>query len=381
MTSQASAVFTGKSKLPFHYYPFDATLDSSGRLTQLDKVELCNIPSPINIRTLCSAVLHGVDIDELKNCLQQYTKLRPDTPEFLKQYGWPVLFYAIATNNTQYLDFFLKYGIDPTRMPQSSKATSIPLLAFAIMNGSDNALDTSEAVARLLCAGVDPKTIPECMWDELPVALDALAVGDSRSWCTPEVRSRLEASLTVTHCYLLRRAMEVPAANARTVQIAEGNTMAELLEIGHSIVGQQPACMRVLDLVFAHIALKRPEPLLLAFAGPPGHGKTELAERIGGMIACKTTSINCAEIRSSWGLFGAESGHGGQSNGTTLNNFLVENKGKHSVVFLDEFDKTNQEVVNALLRVCEKDRYFFVVYLYALLTSLLQANMRIVGTA
>ncbi|KAF2831758.1 hypothetical protein CC86DRAFT_143054 [Ophiobolus disseminans] len=75
------------------------------------------------------------------------------------------------------------------------------------------------------------------------------------------------------------------------------------------------------------------------------------------MIDFESMSINCAEIRTSWGLFGAEAGHAGQPKGTTLNNFLARNKGELSVVFLDKFDKTKPEVVTALLRVCEKGRY------------------------
>jgi hypothetical protein len=344
MAIQPAATFVGRSNSPICYVPFEQIWDGSGKLLQLEKIDLCNIPTPINIRTLCSAVSHGVDVHELRNCIEQYTKVDPETTDLLKEHGWPILFYAVAITEIKYLEFFLEYGLDPTKTSQSPGAAAMPLIAFTIINGSDTAADTSEIIARLLCASVNPKTIPEGMWADLPAELDALAMSDDRSWCTPDIRNRLKTSLTVTHCYLLLRASETDTENARTTQIAKGNTMAKLLEIGHSIVGQQPACMRVLDLVFAHIALKRPEPLLLAFAGPPGHGKTELAERIGDMISCETTTVNCAEIRTSWGLFGAESGHGGQSNGTTLNNFLVDNKGETSVVFLDEFDKSNQEV-------------------------------------
>jgi hypothetical protein len=160
--------------------------------------------------------------------------------------------------------------------------------------------------------------------------------------------------MTVTHQYLLRRASDVPATNARTKQIAKGNKMSGLLNIRHSIVGQQAACNRAFDLIFAHVALKRPEPLLLAFSGPAGHGKTELAERLEDMFSAESTTVNCAGVRTVFGLFGAEAGHGGHDTGTTLNNFLVENDSRRSLVFLDEFDKTEQAVIDALLRICEK---------------------------
>jgi ATP-dependent Clp protease ATP-binding subunit ClpA len=77
------------------------------------------------------------------------------------------------------------------------------------------------------------------------------------------------------------------------------------------------------------------------------------------MFSAETTTVNCAGVRSVWDLFGAEAGHGGHDTGTTLNNLLVENDGRRSLVFLDEFDKTEQVVVDALLRICEKDQSLF----------------------
>jgi ATP-dependent Clp protease ATP-binding subunit ClpA len=130
--------------------------------------------------------------------------------------------------------------------------------------------------------------------------------------------------------------------------------MSGLLNIRHSIVGQQAACNRAFDLLFAHIALKRPEPLLLAFPGPVGTGKTELAERLEAMFSAETNTVNCAGVRSVWCLFGAEAGHGGHETGTTLNNFRVETDGARLLVFLDEFDKTEQVFVDALLEFARK---------------------------
>ena len=135
--------------------------------------------------------------------------------------------------------------------------------------------------------------------------------------------------------------------------------MRGILKIGHSIIGQHTACERVLDLVFTHNSMKKPksEPLLIAFAGPAGHGKTELAEQLGEVISSTTTSVNCAELQSSWGLFGSEARYNGHQYGTSLNNFLVANDGEYSVVFLDEFAKTHSSVVEALLTICETGKY------------------------
>jgi hypothetical protein len=75
------------------------------------------------------------------------------------------------------------------------------------------------------------------------------------------------------------------------------------------------------------------------------------------MISSETTSVNCAEVRSSWGLFGSEAGYNGHQEGTSLNNFLVANGAEYYVVFLDEFDKTDSRVVETLLTICETGLY------------------------
>jgi hypothetical protein len=145
-------------------------------------------------------------------------------------------------------------------------------------------------------------------------------------------------ALTVTHRYLLYQAYSTVVSNAHTKQIAKMNDMSKLLNIRSKIVGQWEACDRVFDLVFAYVAMQKSEPLLLAFAGPAGHGKTELAEQLGIMIGVKSLSISCAEIRTSWGLSGSETGFANHGNGTKLNNFLVEIGEKHAFVLLGEFD-------------------------------------------
>jgi ATP-dependent Clp protease ATP-binding subunit ClpA len=139
-----------------------------------------------------------------------------------------------------------------------------------------------------------------------------------------------------------------------------------ILKIGHSIIGQHTACERVFDLIFTYKSVKKPksEPLLIAFAGPAGHGKTKLAEQLGDMTSSSTTSVNCAELRSSWGLSGSEAEYNGHQDGTSLNNFLVVNDGEYSMVFLDEFDKTHSSVVEALLTICVTIPYRTMLYYY-----------------
>lgn len=349
-------VFLDKALTQYIFYPIDTALDSSGKISPpiWTTLPVPNVLDPIFIEPLCEMTLNENTALGLKTYLEEFVTYRPSVKAFFAEHGWPILFYTVASNNVNLLSFLLDYGLDPRRAASTAGAAGLPLIAFAVLHASENSVDLSEIFSKLLSVGVDPRTIPEELWiDDNPYAL-ARTRKDSPAWWTPDIRKRLASALTITQVYQLRKADENVVPSERTLQIAEVNKMDNLLKIGHGIVGQQEACVRVFDRIYAHIALKRFEPLVLAFAGPAGHGKTELTELLGKAISATTITVSCAEVRTLWGLFGSEVGYRGCSDGTALNNFLVKNNGKHSIVFLDEFDKTHHDVVEALLTYCEK---------------------------
>lgn len=94
---------------------------------------------------------------------------------------------------------------------------------------------------------------------------------------------------------------------------------------------------------------KNRKPLVLAFAGPSGHGKTELAKQLGRLLSLDTATADLTTVENERELFGARSFYQGSNKGTDLNNFLTINEGKPSIVFLDEFEKTSEKIRNALL--------------------------------
>lgn len=105
----------------------------------------------------------------------------------------------------------------------------------------------------------------------------------------------------------------------------------------------------------SHVGLNRQRPPVMAFAGLSGHGKTELSQALGVYsLACRV--INCARITTIFGLFGSNSEFSGHDNSSSLNNFLADNHLRRAVVVLDEFDKTKEEVRNALLVPREKGK-------------------------
>jgi ATP-dependent Clp protease ATP-binding subunit ClpA len=82
------------------------------------------------------------------------------------------------------------------------------------------------------------------------------------------------------------------------LQIAEANKITELSKLPYFLIGQRPAADLVMKRVYAHVSLGNRTPLVIAFAGPSGHGKTELATAIGYLLLVKTTIIDMARCRN-----------------------------------------------------------------------------------
>jgi hypothetical protein len=67
-----------------------------------------------------------------------------------------------------YIDVLGQFGIDIKTTCAAAGLQNIPLLASTIINGAEMSINTSEIIAKLLYDGVDPKSIPEDMWNVAP---------------------------------------------------------------------------------------------------------------------------------------------------------------------------------------------------------------------
>jgi MoxR-like ATPase len=92
-----------------------------------------------------------------------------------------------------------------------------------------------------------------------------------------------------------------------------------------------------------------PQPLVLLFAGPSGHGKTELARNLGRLLSLELHSVDCTNLSHETDLFGPWFPFVGSSNGSAVNNYLASNNGQRCIIFMNEFEKTTEEVQRALL--------------------------------
>lgn len=99
------------------------------------------------------------------------------------------------------------------------------------------------------------------------------------------------------------------------------------------------------------------QPIVLVFAGPSGHGKTELALRLEDLISVQMERVDCTGMRCDWELFGAMNPWRGYEKGSPLNDFLVKRAGSRCIVFLDEVDKMDADIYNSLLIPFDEGKY------------------------
>jgi ATP-dependent Clp protease ATP-binding subunit ClpA len=108
-----------------------------------------------------------------------------------------------------------------------------------------------------------------------------------------------------------------------------------------------------MNKMLAYDAMNRRRPLVLAFAGLSGHGKTELATILGNLLATDICNIDMSKIKTSFSLLGGAAPYDNFKKGSPLNNYLARHTSERCVVFLDEFDKTSQEVRQSLLTILD----------------------------
>jgi hypothetical protein len=240
------------------------------------------ISNNFSIKRLCAAVHCNCTPAAIKQYIQSH-KIQGSDGELLSGEGWPALYYAARRNSPELVAILLQAGVNARTFKTSFW---IPLLAYVIIYGKHKAIDASEVLKLLLAAGYDPTTIPMDMWQnflETPTDLPnpSIKIPDDAKWvslwCTSRVRSILAASLRLTHRYLLHLAYGLASLRPKMIQIAKANKMTEMSKLSYFLVGQHPPVNIVMKNLYSHVALGTHKPLVMAVAGPSGHGKTELS--------------------------------------------------------------------------------------------------------
>ena len=329
-----------------------------------------------SLEDLSWAIQNGIDAETIKRYLDHFDaatlrfELTGVVKVSLEGPFVPILYFAAERNSPEIVRLLCKSGARPNNSEWLSPLNepTIPLLSYTIMVAERDLSDTTGTVLALLSSGAKSDDVPRDMWENYVItptkdfAKPTLENDPQRKWCTKEIREALSRTLNLMQRYFLWKADQQERPSKRKEQIAQRFGLSNILEVPFHIIGQRSAVQQVLDSIVGHYLRQSQCPLVLLLTGASGHGKTELAKRMGELLALDTCAIDCTEQRHETDLFGPKAPYQGWMDGSKLNNFLCTKSGQRAVVFMDEFEKMSEEVRKALLLPFDsgfyKDRRF-----------------------
>ena len=278
---------------------------------------------------------------------------------------YPILYFAVERNSPDVIRVLCEAGADPSlRVFASDAAAGFPVLSYAILSAEYAVSDTTDTIIALLSGGANPQDVPQDMWQDYikapSISMTYAPNWDKvlhYKWCTGDVRKALCRNLNLMQRYTLWKAWHIGRPTPRMVQCAEAWEMMPIFEVPYHIIGQHHATEQVQKAVLGHRLFQNDTPLVLLFTGPSGHGKTELARRMGSLLSLELLVVDCTEMRMETDIFGPKAPYYGSDKGTPLNNYLAEWNGKRAVVFLDEYEKTTDAVRKSMLLLFENGDY------------------------
>ena len=207
--------------------------------------------------------------------------------------------------------------------------------------------------------GAHPCDVPRDMWCDYATSPkidgpNALQAENAHTqWCTLEIREALCRTLNLMQRYFLWKADHIERPMPRKTQVGQTFKTMPLFELPYRIIGQRRAIEQVQENISGHLLSNIPQPLVLLFTGPSGHGKTELARSLGNLLSLPLLAVDCSVLHHSYDLLGTHAGHEGWAQGSPLSAHLAQHAGQRNVVFLDEFDKTTEHVRQSMLLLFE----------------------------
>lgn len=324
-----------------------------------------------SVQTLAWAIQNGAG----EKCIERYLTRQneSETAERLCQSVqmelgapfFPILYFAAERNSPEIIRILCHAGAKPSQSTSlyAPAIFGVPLLPYTILSAEYELSDTTETVIALLAMGASPHEVPKDMWQDYlqaptkdkPKQLGAFDMHET--WCTTEIREALCKTFNLLQRYSLWKAEQIERPTAREIQVAKAHNIMPLFETPYYIFGQQLATTQVLKRITSRLLFNSQKPLVLFFTGLSGHGKTELARRMGDLLSLELMIIDCTMMTYDTDIFGPWNPYQGSQVGSQLNNHLAGWDGERTVVFLDEFDKTTADVRQAMLLLFESGSY------------------------
>ena len=226
-------------------------------------------------RDLRTAIVEGKGLKYIKNFLS--SKPTPTVTESLSlsRHGVSAIFSAVAEGRNDVLRLMMSHGADPNARHLPS---GIPVLASAIFQNNGAAII---AVSVLLEFGADPFVIPQDLWADnasfSSIKDDPLKI----QWCDEANKNLLSKCFNLSVKHYLQEAAKKIIDPSKPGDATSGPNIINRESSNHLMIGQEDSLRRVNENLRCHMLCGANEPLVLAFVGPAGHGKTELARRIG----------------------------------------------------------------------------------------------------
>ncbi|KAI8946839.1 P-loop containing nucleoside triphosphate hydrolase protein [Xylaria longipes] len=357
-----------KKAIKAHLQTNNATHDRWRPLPRISGPVLAYFRTELPLKSIISVIQQGEPTDVIQKHLAYYhqlddKKLRTSINADVEEY--PAMFYIVKTDNTHMVRYWIKYGGDPN---VTCGPERFPLLAFAILHGRSARTNQQRAsmVELLLTLGASPHVIPQEFYTPFDKRLPASGpankkptdvVEEGQKWCAPKLRRELASALNLTQRYRLSQASKSGVVSQRTRTVLSRTQAEHILGLPYTVIGQYHAVKALRRRLIAQLALASNKPLVFIFAGPSGHGKTEIARSLGKLISTDIKTIDCTTFTREVELFGPRPPFHGCEFGSPLNNFLAANSGRRSIVFMDEFEKTNESIHNTLLIPFDQGEY------------------------
>ncbi|KAK0669289.1 P-loop containing nucleoside triphosphate hydrolase protein [Cercophora samala] len=318
-----------------------------------------NTGGAFHLRDIIIAIQRGDSCDSIRSLLSphqtelQSLKLKQEICGTVDDV--PAFFFVVESGNVDMIRMWASYGGEV-----NTEYREVPLLVYAIVRCLSPKADGPVVVATLLSLGASIDVIPPPFF--LPIDRDLPENGPSdtdlaafkspkTAWFVGPVRRLLTDALNSCYSlrYALHRASVTEPLSGANQAIAKKHSATELLGVHYFLVGQTQACQSLVEIFMAELALGTDRPMVLLFVGPSGHGKTELAQNMGKLLSLDLLTVDCTNLRTPMDLFGPFFPFEGYDKGSAVNNFLDLHSSERSIVFLDEFEKTEQKVRESLL--------------------------------